>query len=181
MNRVLRVKRRTVFLLFLFFLFCVSCKSFKSFSKSNYGKQVIDNIKRQDSDAMYSMFASIYQESDAFKADLDKFLDAIYALDLDFEKADKKDGRYSKNYDNGNLSYYDCTIIYDEVIDASERKYSLVISLTQTDTEHPENVGLQCLGLMLYDETDSSRNVTYIGRDNSSDSLYCYDVLNLES
>ena len=152
-----------------------------SFSKSKYGKKVVNNIKQHDSDAMFEMFAPVYQEETSFKADLFEFLDAVYGLELDFENAVRRDGAYSKNYDNGKLSYYDCTFSYDEVVDSSGRQYSLVFSLTQTDIERPENVGLQCLGLMICDNNDSEQLVTFIGRDNSSDSMYCYDVLDLES
>ena len=160
----------------LFVLLFAGCSSF---SKSKYGKKVVNNIMQHDSDAMFEMFAPVYQEETSFKADLFEFLDALYDLNLNFENATISDGASAKDYDSGQLTYYDDSVVYRDIVDDSGNKYLLNIYFTQTDTKHPENEGLQSLDLVLKKEDGSSKSVTYIGR--SSDSVYCYDVLSLES
>jgi len=171
-------KQINVLLCLLLVLLFAGCKS--SFSKSKYGTKVINNIKQHDSNAIFEMFAPAYQEESSFKADLFAFLDALYGLNISFENATISDGASAKDYDNGKLTYYDDSVVYRNVVDDSGNKYLLNIYFTQTDTKHPENVGLQSLDLVLKNEDGSSKSVTFIGRDNSSDLLYCYDVLNIE-
>ena len=171
-------RRKWIFVLLCMALFStalVGCG--KRFSEKKYVKGIISDIERHDSAAIYSKFAPMYQADSSFSDDLNSFLDDLYELDLNFDDVSFREGGSEKEYKSRELVYYAFTQDVENIYDSEGRQYMLIVSATQTNQDDPDSVGLQCLALSFCDESGSSRPVSFIGFDNSSDALYCYDVL----
>ncbi|MBR5416452.1 MAG: DUF5104 domain-containing protein [Clostridiales bacterium] len=149
----------------------------KRFSEKKYAKCVISDIKKHDTDAIFSKFAPMYQNDSSFHDDLKSFLSDLYGLDLNFDDVQYKEGGSEKEYKSGNVVFYNYSISFENVYDKEGRQYTFFLSATQANEDDPDGVGLQCLGLNLCYESGSARNVTFIGFGNSSDVLYRYDAL----
>lgn len=180
MRRLQGVKNLIGSLCAVVILLNVSCKSNV---KESYGKKIAENMQQHNSDAIFSMFAPVFHEESSFKTDLYEFLETLYEMDLDFEKATRSDGAAAKDYENGKLIYYDDSVVYRDLFDASGNKYLLNVYYTQTDTKHPENVGLQSMDLVLKEGDGSSKPMGFIGRDINDqipDSNYNYEPISLD-
>ena len=78
----------------------------KRFSEKKYATDVISDIKKHDTDTIYSKFAPMYQTDSSFHNDLNSFLNDLYELDLNFDDALYREGGSEKEYKSGNVAVF---------------------------------------------------------------------------